>query len=139
MIRQANQGEATPRNTGLAYATGKYVAFLDADDLYLSNALADMVAYLEAHPEFDVVLCDGYLCDQNQCILSRLSEHRSSICTGDILEPLVLTADVITVPVCTMTRRAAIEQYHVTFDKNLVIGPDWDFWIQLARYAVSVI
>lgn len=135
IIRQANQGEATARNTGLAQATGKYVAFLDADDLYLPNALADMVEYLEAHPEFDVVLCDGNLCDQNKRILSRLSEHRSSICTGDILEPLVLTADVITVPVCTMTRRATIEQYHVLFDKNLVIGPDWDFWIQLARHA----
>ena len=55
--------------------------------------------------------------------------------TGDILEALVLTAGVITVPVCTMTRRSSVEKYGIRFDENLVIGPDWDFWIQLARHA----
>jgi hypothetical protein len=34
-----------------------------------------------------------------------------------------------------MTRRATIEARQVRFDTSLVIGPDWDFWIQLARTA----
>jgi glycosyltransferase involved in cell wall biosynthesis len=134
-IRKDNGGEAQTRNVGLRHATGEFIAFLDADDLYLPTALADMSAFLAAHPEFDALFSDGYLCDENERILSRLTEHRSGLYTGNILEPLVLTADVITVPVCTLTRRTVIQQHQVEFDEQLVIGPDWDFWIRLARYA----
>lgn len=134
-IRKVNGGEAQTRNVGLRHATGEFIAFLDADDLYLPNALADMTAFLTAHAEFDALFANGYLCDENENILSQLTDHRSGIYTGNILEPLVLTADVLTVPVCTLTRRAIIQQQQIEFDERLVIGPDWDFWIRLARYA----
>ncbi|CAG0937500.1 Putative glycosyltransferase EpsH [Thermoflexales bacterium] len=134
-IRKENGGEAQTRNVGLRQAKGEFIAFLDADDLYLPTALADMSAFLAAQPEYDALFSDGYLCDENERILSRLTEHRSGIYTGNILEALVLTADVLTVPVCTLTRRAVIQQHQVEFDEQLVIGPDWDFWIRLARYA----
>lgn len=134
-LRQANAGEAAARNAGLDQARGDYIAFLDADDLYRPEALADFVRFMQAHPDSDAVFSDGYFCDEADQPLLRLSEHRPGIFTGNILEPLVLSASVITVPVCTMTRRAAIEREHLRFDRNLVIGPDWDFWIRLARYA----
>ena len=134
-IRKENGGEAQTRNVGLHRASGEFIAFLDADDLYLPTALAAMSGFLTAHPEYDALFSNGYLCDENEQILSQLTDHRSGIHTGNILEPLVLTADVLTVPVCTLTRRAVIQQHHVEFDEKLVIGPDWDFWIRLARYA----
>jgi GT2 family glycosyltransferase len=134
-VRTDNGGEARARNLGLERATGEFVAFLDADDLYLPNALADMSAYLLARPQSDALFADGYVCDPADRVLSRLSDHRSGIFTGDILEPLVLTADVITVPVCTLTRRAVLERHGIRFDEQIVIGVDWDFWIRVARVA----
>jgi prepilin-type processing-associated H-X9-DG protein len=132
-VRQANAGEAAARNNGLSRATGEYVAFLDSDDLYLPNALADMTAYMDAHPEYGVLFCDGHVCDENGNVMTRLTEHRPGIYTGDVLEALMLDAAVVTVPICTLTRRSAITSSRAQFDRNLVIGPDWDFWIQLAR------
>lgn len=44
-----NQGVAVARNTGVIQATGQYVAFLDADDLWLPNKLALQVAYMDEH------------------------------------------------------------------------------------------
>jgi glycosyltransferase involved in cell wall biosynthesis len=134
-IRQKNQGEAGARNTGLDAASGEYLAFLDADDVYLPNALVDLTDYLNTHPDYGVVFSDGYLCDSEMKPLMRLSEIRSGIYTGNILEPLVLTNDIITVPSCTMVRRCVIEQEHSRFDTSLgaQIGTDWDFWIHLAR------
>lgn len=134
IIRQTNSGEATSRNVGLEHAHGEYIAFLDADDIFLPNALADLSGFLDIHPEYGVVFSDGYLCDENGKTLTRLTEHRPGIFTGNILEPLILSASVITVPICTMTRRSIIEEHNIRFDKNLTIGPDWDFWIQLACY-----
>lgn len=135
VIRQANGGEARARNTALDHAAGEFIAFLDSDDLYTPNALSDMVGFMRAHPECDAAFADGYFCDEHNTPLMRLSEHRPGIYTGRILEQVVLSGSVITVPVCTIVRRAIIEQHHLRFDPQFVIGPDWDFWIHVARVA----
>ena len=49
-VYQHNQGVAAARNTALAYASGKYIALLDADDVWLSEKLALQVAAMQAYP-----------------------------------------------------------------------------------------
>jgi glycosyltransferase involved in cell wall biosynthesis len=46
-----NHGKSASRNRGIQNASGKYIAFLDADDVWLSNILEEQVAMLESHPE----------------------------------------------------------------------------------------
>ena len=134
VVHQPNQGEAVARNVGLDHAQGEYVAFLDSDDAYLPHALAEHIRFLEAHPEFGVSLADGFFCNSDGHHLMTLSEHRPAVHSGDILEALVLDASVVGAIDCTMTRAAAIRRIGAYFDSDLVIGPDWDFWIQLARH-----
>lgn len=50
-LRQSNQGPASARNTGIAHATGRLVAFLDADDEWRKEKLARQVAYFAQYPE----------------------------------------------------------------------------------------
>lgn len=134
-FRQDNAGVAIARNRGLNCATGQYIAFLDADDLYLPTALANLSSFLDRYSDYAAVYSDGYFCDKDEKPLLRLSEHRLDIYTGNILERVVLSPSVVLVPVCTLTRRAVIERYRVRFDERLHIAEDWDFWIQLARVA----
>jgi glycosyltransferase involved in cell wall biosynthesis len=128
-------GEAAARNAALDLAIGDYFAFLDSDDMYLPNALADHVCFLSSHEEFDVSFSDGYVCDANGRQLTRLSEHRPNIFEGNILDPLVLNSAVITVPSSVVTRREIIAREALRFDASLGYGTDWDFWINLAHYA----
>lgn len=58
-LKQENRGLAGARNTGLRAAAGDLVALLDADDIWLPNYLEVQAAYLEEHPEYDLVYCNA--------------------------------------------------------------------------------
>lgn len=57
VISQPNGGVARARNRGLSAARGRYIQFVDADDLLLPGALKDIGALIAAHAP-DVVACD---------------------------------------------------------------------------------
>ncbi|MEM6611938.1 MAG: glycosyltransferase family 2 protein [Cyanobacteria bacterium P01_C01_bin.72] len=54
IVRQQNRGLAGARNTGIRHAQGDYLAFLDADDLWLPEKLAQHVKHLESAPQVGV-------------------------------------------------------------------------------------
>ena len=56
IISQINSGPSSARNHGIKSATGKYLAFLDADDIWIQNKLEIQIGYLEMNPEVSLLL-----------------------------------------------------------------------------------
>ena len=54
-FRQQNQRQAAAKNLGLRHVAGKYIQFLDADDAIEPRKFEIQVAYLESHPQVDIV------------------------------------------------------------------------------------
>ena len=135
LIHQANGGESRARNTALKHMSGEFVAFLDADDLYLPQHLAVMVDQLTSSPGWDGVYSDGYHVDQDGNILQTLSSRRSGPYVGRVYEELVRVPNVFGPPLCVVLRSSNIARDNLSFDEDIIIGPDWDFFIQYADLA----
>lgn len=56
---QENGKQGKARNLAIKHAQGKYLAFIDADDLWAENKLEKQLAVLEQNPEIDIVFTNG--------------------------------------------------------------------------------
>lgn len=60
---EKNLGPGESRQTGVLAAKGKYIAFLDDDDLFEPTLLETALAVLEKDPSVGLFCCDGLLVD----------------------------------------------------------------------------
>src|SRR5690606_29412442 len=76
---ELNGGAAAARNAGWNSATGKYVAFLDADDTWHPQKIEVQYKWMEAHPEVGLTghaHRDGHLGVQSTYLLSNLPDFK---------------------------------------------------------------
>lgn len=59
IISQNNQGQSSARNTGMRNSKGEFIAFLDADDLWIDAKLEKQVSLLRSRPEC-IAVFSGY-------------------------------------------------------------------------------
>lgn len=136
-MQQKNQRQAAARNYGIKHATGQYIQFLDADDLLEPEKFARQIAYLEQHPEVDIVYSNVRYFESG-----KVNERCFSIGgdgerwmpeisgTGQGILKTILRNNIMPIN-APLFKRSAVEMAGF-FNEKLPPVEDWDYLIRCA-------
>ncbi|MCU0914606.1 MAG: glycosyltransferase [Planctomycetes bacterium] len=136
MVRQANAGPGAARNRGLAEATGRYVAFLDADDEWLPTYLERTVRILDEYPRCAAVASTYFLGADKTDITAKfrgLGMTEGPWDIGMCRTRRELRGAVYAVNSSTTTaRRCILEACGGFYQKDhCTLGEDYYLWVQV--------
>jgi teichuronic acid biosynthesis glycosyltransferase TuaG len=132
-FHQPNGRLGKARNTGLRFAAGELVAFLDSDDLWMPEKLALQVEALNAH-DADVVYSDGFIfSDDDVADDTTTFPILPGRQDGERLFDQLLLGNRIAV-LSVMLRRTALERAGLFEEETSFHGAeDYDLWLRLAK------
>jgi len=128
-LRQANQGVSVARNRGIEMAKGDYIAFIDADDLWLPTFLERSLAFFNQHPSVSTVYTNVI---QGVNARARIDV---SACPEGIVKDYFLSVlryhRHLGIPSSAVIRKEALRQAG-GFPAGVKYYEDHDLWMRLA-------
>jgi glycosyltransferase involved in cell wall biosynthesis len=125
---ETNRGQYAATNVGIKASTGKYIAFLDDDDLYLPTRLKAHVPVLETQSQVGLVYGQVIHTGEGPDVLWPDADRAPS---GNAF-PTFLGEELI-IPCHVMVRREAFEKAGY-FDENLRTMGHYDMFLRLSFY-----
>lgn len=122
-----NGGVSTARNRGISHATGEFIAFLDADDLWTPDKLELQLDALRQYPEAGVAYSWTYFMFEEE---GRSYVENSHSFEGNVYADLLLI-NFLHSGSNPLIRKQAIDSVG-EFDYTLIQSEDWDYWLRLA-------
>ncbi len=124
--RQNNSGVSAARNFGYSQSKGKYISFLDADDVWNSSNLEEKIFFLKKEP-IDAVYSNCDLIDENSVNTNKTLTGSKVPSLNDIL---TIKGNYITAPSGIIFKKEIFDTIGM-FDTNLSNNADQDIWIRL--------
>lgn len=132
-IEQANAGVAAARNTALTAASGRLVAFIDQDDLWLPDKLKLQVSVMDSRPGVGLIHTAYELIDAEGRPMGEPSFHRwRPDVEGRCLRDLFIR-NRVALPTA-MARRSSLDKAG-PFDSRIDGADEYAIWLQISAHA----
>lgn len=136
-VFQKNQGVSAARNNGAATSKGEYIAFLDADDVWLPEKLQSQIHTFASSEEFGLVHVGVEEIDAQGNVLRRETDGLQGSISRDLL--LFERAAILGGGSGIMTRRRIFDEIG-GFDTDLSTSADWDISYRISsRHKVGFV
>jgi glycosyltransferase involved in cell wall biosynthesis len=127
-IRQEQSGPSSARNRGIATATGEYVAFLDADDIWLPSKLEKQLHALQQEPEAGLVYSRSV--DFDDSTGEELRFYPKEMHSGMLFDLLLIAPLLLLSSVVVRTR---VLKELGGFDEGLRTAEDTHLYLRIAQ------
>ncbi len=129
-IYQENRGLPSARNTGIQSSHGKFLAFLDSDDLWLPYKLEEQIRILGDDADMGIIFSDASAFNERGVIRESILKEEK-ICTGFCFERLFM-GNYLVMPT-VMIRKNCLEKSGI-FDESLTAVEDYDLWLRISLF-----
>jgi glycosyltransferase involved in cell wall biosynthesis len=139
ILQQQNRGPSAARNLGIRHATGEFIAFLDADDLWLPEKLEKHIDHLNQSPEVGISFSRSAFIDSNN---HPIHYYQMPKLTG-ITTAHLFCRNPISNGSAPIIRKQVLEEIRFWnevngeledcyFDPNLLRSEDIECWLRIA-------
>lgn len=127
-IYQENGGVSKARNTGIKFAKGDFIAFLDSDDEWLPKKLEKQVDFLKKNKNIKI-------CHTNEIWIKnglRINQHNKHKKYGGWIYQKSLYLCLIS-PSAVIIHKSIFEDVGM-FNEEFKAGEDYDLWLRITPY-----
>jgi len=124
-VSEKDRGHADALNKGFSHATGEILAWLNSDDVYYPNAVAEAVALLQQHPEVGMVYGDADLIDNSGAHIGQFAARQTDYRR--------MLRGSVHIPQATTFFRADIWKQVGPLDLSLFFSFDYDLWVRISK------
>jgi glycosyltransferase involved in cell wall biosynthesis len=126
-VSEKDGGQTDAINKGFARAKGDILAWLNSDDTYEPNAIAEAVESLRARPEVGLVYGDANFIDENGGIIGRFPAAQTDYRR--------LRQGYVHIPQQASFWRADLWKQVGPLDPSFYFAMDYDLWVRLTAHA----
>lgn len=134
LLSEPRRGPGAARNAGIKAASGDWIAFLDADDVWYPEKLRVVAGVIAAHGTCDLVCHDELAVPTAGA--TRVLEHHKRYYPDRPLFAQLFTGNFLSPSAVSVTKTSLLRTG--LFDVTLPCYEDHDLWIRLARFATPV-
>ena len=130
-LKQDNRGPSAARNLGIRRAQGEFLAFLDADDVWEAEYLAEQLQMFKAYPWLDMVYCDVRFFGDTPSAGKSYMELYPPESNDVTFDALLADKCPMIFPSCLVARRTTIMCAEL-FDEALNYSEDTDLCLRVS-------